>query len=116
MVFYLNLLLWKQSLSKSFLNASNHSRPKVVTKDIHEDNEPKDETRKKVTILFGTQIGIAEGFAEVNCSCTELFDNLDLYISWELSTCLDKISLPLELTYHIAMEKANHNAIMHKEL
>jgi hypothetical protein len=45
-----------------------------------------------------------------------LFDNLDLYISWELSTCLDKISLPLELTYHIAMEKANHNAIMHKEL
>ncbi len=87
-----------------------------MTKDIHEDNEPKDETRKKVTILFGTQTWTAKGFAKISCSCIELFDNLDLYISWKISTCLDKIIFPLELACHIVMEKVNHNATMHKEL
>jgi hypothetical protein len=51
----LSLLLWRQSLSKGSKNALDHRKLKIVTKDIHEDNEPKDETRKKVTILFGTQ-------------------------------------------------------------
>lgn len=112
----LSLLLWRQSSSKGSKKASDHSRPRPVTEETHEDDEPEDETRIKVTILFGTQTGTAEGFAKVSCSCTELFDNLDLYISWELSTCLDRTSLPLELSCHIAMEKADHNSTMHKEL
>jgi predicted membrane protein len=55
MFLYFSLLLWRQSLSKGSKNALNHMKLKVVTKDIYEDNKLKDETRKKVTILFGTQ-------------------------------------------------------------
>jgi hypothetical protein len=81
MFLYLSLLLWRQFLSKGSKNALDHSRLKALPKNIHEDNELEDETRKKVTILFGTLTRTIEGFAKISCSCTELFDNLDLYIS-----------------------------------
>jgi len=42
MFLYFNLLLWRQFLSKGSKNVLDHLRLKEVTKDIHENNEPKD--------------------------------------------------------------------------
>ncbi len=68
----LSFLLWRQSSSSKGSKVSAQLTPKLVIEETPLE-EVEDDGTKKVTILFGTQTGTAEGFAKVSVLYTNSY-------------------------------------------
>jgi hypothetical protein len=71
----LSFLLWRQSSSSKGSKVSAQLTPKQVIEETPLE-EVEDDGTKKVTILFGTQTGTAEGFAKVSVLYTNSLPDL----------------------------------------